>query len=200
MTFNILQPTFKLLWEVNFSGNILFSLTTIWQLCPGLNASVFLVNTSCMKEFFTIFTALHIWQNYVCSVELLSMRTLNHACVKEPEILDISAIWRQLQFLFSLEFSSSPSDGAPQYFPKYFLLKIIFLQVSMFFDLAQLLKLMIYQSWRDMQISQLRFKKTMFEVQLVILLVNWICSSVAVSNRSDVSTRFNVRWQCSLGS
>ena len=82
----------------------------------------------------------------MCSVELLSMRTLNHACVKEPELLDISAIWRQLQFLFSLEFSSSPSDGAPQYFPKYFLLKIIFLQVSMSFDLAQLLKLMIYQS------------------------------------------------------
>ena len=119
MTFNILQPTFKLLWEVNFSGNILFSLTTIWHLCPGLNASVFLVSTSCMKEFFTIFTALHIWQNYVCSVELLSMRTLNHACVKEPEILDISAIWRQLKFLFCLEFSSSPSDGAPQYFPQF---------------------------------------------------------------------------------
>ena len=77
---------------------------------------------------------------------------------------------------------------------KYFLLKIIFLQVSMFFDWLKLLKLIIYQSWRDMQISQLRFKKTMFEVQLVILLVNWICSSVAVSNRSDVSTRFNVRW------
>ena len=77
----------------------------------------------------------------MCSVELLSMRTLNHACVKEPEILDISAIWRQLQFLFSLEFSSSPSDGAPQYFPKYFLLKIIFLQVSMFFDLAQTVKI-----------------------------------------------------------
>ena len=72
------------------------------------------------------------------------MRTLNHACVKEPEILDISAIWRQLQFLFSLEFFSSPSDGAPQHFPqlrKYFLLKIIFLQVSMFFDLAQTVKI-----------------------------------------------------------
>ena len=180
MTFNILQPTFKLLWEVNFSGNILFSLTTIWHLCPGLNASVFLVSTSCMKEFFTIFTALHIWQNYVCSVELLSMRTLNHACVKEPEILDISAIWRLLQFLFSLEFSSSPSDGAPQYFPKYFLLKIIFLQVSMSFDLAQLLKLMIYQSWRDMQISQLRFKKTVW------------------SAASDTFSQLNLFFSCSF--
>ena len=77
----------------------------------------------------------------MCSVELLSMRTLNHACVEEPEILDISAIWRQQQFLFSSEFSSSPSDGAPQYFPKYFLLKIIFLQVSMFFDLAPTVKI-----------------------------------------------------------
>ena len=55
----------------------------------------------------------------MCLVELLSMRTLNHACVKEPEILDISAIWRQLQFLFSLEFSSSPSDGASHYFPQF---------------------------------------------------------------------------------
>ena len=41
MTFNIFQATFKLLWEVNFSGNILLSLTTIWHLCPGLNADVF---------------------------------------------------------------------------------------------------------------------------------------------------------------
>ena len=55
----------------------------------------------------------------MCLVELLSMRTLNHACVKEPEILDISAIWRQLQFLFSLEFSNSPSDGASHYFPQF---------------------------------------------------------------------------------
>ena len=60
MTFNILQPTFKLLWEVNFSGNILLSLTIIWQLCPGLNAGVFLANTSCMSGIFTIFAPLHI--------------------------------------------------------------------------------------------------------------------------------------------
>ena len=55
----------------------------------------------------------------MCLGELLSVRTINHVCVKEPGILDISAIWRQLQFLFSLEFSSSPSDGAPQYFPQF---------------------------------------------------------------------------------
>ena len=60
MTFNIFQATFKLLWEVNFSGNILLSLTTIWHLCPGLNADVFLANTSCMSGFFTIFTPFHI--------------------------------------------------------------------------------------------------------------------------------------------
>ena len=77
----------------------------------------------------------------MCLVELLSMRTLNHACVKEPEILDISAIWRQPQFLFSLVLHQMEHPTIFLSLCKYFLLKIIFLQVSMFFDLAQTVKI-----------------------------------------------------------
>jgi len=44
--------------EGEFFWNILLSLTTVWHLCPGLNAGVFY--TSYMNGLFTIFTLLHI--------------------------------------------------------------------------------------------------------------------------------------------
>ena len=74
----------------------------------------------------------------MCLGELLSVRTLYHACFKEPAILDISAFGGSYNFSSLLEFSSSPSDGVAQHFPyfKYiFALEDSILEVSMIFKL-----------------------------------------------------------------
>ena len=56
---------------------------------------------------------------------------------------------------------------------KYFLLKIIFLQVSMFFDLAQNAKIDdISELKRHADFTVKILKNYVFEVQLVVLLVN----------------------------
>ena len=63
---------------------------------------------------------------------------------------------------------------------------------ALFFLAAPVLQLCTHVIWK--------MHSSVFEVRPVVPLVNWICSSVAisnirsVSNRSDVSIRFKVRW------
>ena len=79
------------------------ALTTAPSLLPTLMSRYCFLNTSYMTGLFVIFILLHIWQNYVCFGELLSMRTLCDAYHEERashlrSILDISpspTIWSQ---------------------------------------------------------------------------------------------------------
>ena len=56
-----------------------------WHLCPGLNASFFLISTSYLAGLFDILILLHIWQNFVCFSDFLPLRTLRDAYHKEFE-------------------------------------------------------------------------------------------------------------------